>query len=158
MKDRILNGLMLAIVSLALFFSFFQGRDRAAPASVLPLLATACPSPTLGPLDQFRERRACQRKETLAALQSISENEEMEASLRRMAAEEMLLITKNEEMALALEAALLGRGVEGTCVVEKGKVTIFISRSLSEKEAALLFSLAREITGADMENIRIADC
>lgn len=153
-----MNGCMLLMVVLALGFSFFSGKDQPSPAAALPLLTAESPSPTPQPLDAYRERRKYIRKENLAALQSISENEAMEEELRQMAAEEMLTIARNDEMALALEAALLGRGMEGLCSVEKGRVTIFVSRSLSEKEAALLLHLAVEITGAEIENIRIAGC
>jgi len=160
MKDRILNGMMLLMVALALGISFFQGeKEEEDTAAVVmqekPVLqATAVPHP----IHQYRSQRERQRQEELSALKILWENEDTDASLRALAGEQIMEITKNAEVELAVEAALIARGQDGICIFRKGKMTIFTSGEMDPAAAALIFHLAMETAGIEMENIRLAAC
>lgn len=160
MKDRILNGLMLAMVALALGLSFFRDEKETAPpfSPALQESAATAAAEEIHPIIQYCSRRERQRQEELSALRVILEKEDADAALRKMAGEQIVEITKNAETELAMEAALAARGKEGICIFRKGKMTVFTKETLDETEAALIFHLAMEIAGIEMENIRLAAC
>ncbi|MBQ4075531.1 MAG: SpoIIIAH-like family protein [Clostridia bacterium] len=160
MKDRILNALMLVTVGLALILSYFHGQDAPSPlpAAALQIHPSPLPSPSPPPIRQYLLQRNQQRQEERLALQTILENENMDAAFRTRAGNQLLEITENAEAELALEAALAAKGMEGVCIVRKGKITLFVDQPLDEASAALLIHLAAETTGVHPENIRLSIC
>ena len=157
MKDRILNICMLAMVTLALLLSLRGGEQLPVPALKSALVTHPAPTDA-PPLQQYRMERQQSRQQLLQALTALQENKEMDGSLRQAAAEQLLSLSPQWETELALEAALAAKGYEGICVMEQGKITIFLTGELSDREAALLQGLIREWADVEAENIRIAPC
>lgn len=157
MKDRILNICMLALVALALLLSL-RGDDQL-PAPALESALVAHPAPTdAPPLQQYRLERQQSRYQLLQALTALQENREMDGSLQQAATEQLLSLSQQWETELALEAALAAKGYEGVCVMEQGKITLFLTGELSARDAALLQGLILEWAGIEAENIRISPC
>lgn len=159
MKDRILNVLMLFTVALALILSLVKG-EKEQTAPLTPALQALAPVSTLAPdpVTDYRRQRESQRQQEMEALRALCDNEGIEEALRKLAAEQLMEITSQGEMELALEGALAAKGYQGVCVLRKGKLTIFVSGPLDGADAALIAQLAMEAAGVSEENIRIAAC
>ncbi len=158
-KDRIWNGLMLAVVTAALFFTLT--RDRPEPESAaLPLTAASVltPSPTASPTpaEAYRWERASTRQRDRDALLALIENVNVSPETRILAESQLLETAKNDEIELAAEAALTARGYpDSLCAARQGAVTVFLEKEISAGDAALLLDVVREASGLPPENIRL---
>lgn len=160
MKDKILNGLMLLTVALALFFSLTQGSDPpAAPMAALKAGPTLLPAPTLTPAEDYRARRQSSRAQEQALLRALIQSQATTPEIRTLAEEQLLSMTGWMETELAVEAALAAKGYsQALCVAREGSVTILLPQPLDQQEAALILALAQEASGVKKTNIRIAAC
>ena len=160
MKDKILNVLMLLSVAAALIFTFIQEK-KGVSAPVLSLLpsATFSPTPSPRPIDAYRLHRERTRQEESAALSVLSQNALADEEIRRMAQMQLTEIAERNEIELAAEAALIARGYpDALCIFQAGNMTVLLTKSLSEADAAWIFQLIREVTNLEMENIRVCTC
>ena len=160
MKDKILNVLMLLSVAAALIFTFIhEKKGVSAPALSLLPSATLSPTPSPRPIDAYRVRRERTRQEESTALSAISQNALADEEIRRMAQIQLTEIAERNEIELAAEAALIARGYpDALCIFQAGNMTILLTKSLSEADAAWIFQLIREVTKLEMENIRVCTC
>ena len=159
MKDRVLNGLMLAAVAGALAVSWLRGPRRDAPGDVQAAFRaapTAAPAETPSPEQAYRARRQETRRREQTALQALLNSEYAAEETRDMAADLLAAMARSDETELAVEAALCARGCpEALCVARQGEVTVLLSRSLTEREAGLILEIARTASGLPLENIRV---
>ncbi|MBR1586533.1 MAG: SpoIIIAH-like family protein [Clostridia bacterium] len=155
MKDRILNTLMLLTVAAALVFSLLRGGAPEEEA-VSPLLSVTV-LPTLHPAESYRARRAETRRQEQALLTDALENPQLPDATRALAQDQLQAMLRSDEVELAVEAALAGQGYpQALCVCRGGALTIFTGQPLTDRDAALIFALAEEISGIDGQNIRVS--
>ena len=160
MKDRILNALMLLTVAAALIMTLVRGVPPDTEAGIpLPVAAVATPAPTAAPhpADAYKMERAETRKKEEALLLSLINSAQTAEETRILAEAAILDMTKNDEIELAVEAALAERGYDKSlCVARNGEVTVFFPREITEREAALFLDIACAASGLDAQNIRLA--
>ena len=154
MKDRILNTLMLLTVAAALALTLWKG----APAEQAEIpLAYVSPLPTPDPIETFRQRRAQTREKEKSLILSLSESGVWTEETKALAGEAMRQTLFSDETELAIEAALAARGYErALCVARENSLTILTAQPLSDRDAALILDLAREIAGIGSEKIRLS--
>ena len=158
-KDWIWNGLLLAVVAAALFFTLTRDRPEQESAA-LPLTAASvsAPSPTASPTpaEAYRQERAYTRQRDRDALLALMESMNVSPETRALAESQLLEITKNNEIELAAEAALSVRGYpDSLCAARQGAVTVFLEKEISAGDAALLLDVVREASGLPPEKIRL---
>ncbi len=160
MKDRILNFLMLLCVCAALLSSLITGGQKeTAPLLSAAVLASPQPVDTPSPIESYRARRQSAREKERETLLRLSENEGAAASLRAQAQEALTESIRRDEIELAVEAALLSRGyADALCVFQAGSLNILFTQPLAETDAQWIVHLAREISGVEIENIRLSAC
>lgn len=144
----------------AVGLTLWRGGDKTGETG-FPSVAQAFPSlppaATPSPGEQYRTRRAEERRQEQTALQALAATEDAHDDLRRLAESMILENAKNNEIELAVEAALAAWGDgEAVCAVREGAVNVFLSRELREAQAALLVEIAAEASGLPRENIRLS--
>ncbi len=156
MKDRLLNLLMLLTVGLALGLTWLR---EPAPSASLTLPAAAVtprPSPTLHPAESYQMRRAETRRQERASLLSLLESPAASQEAKAAAEEQLLSLARQEEIELAAEAALLGKGYDhALAVAREGSLTLLLRQELTGPQAELILALAQEASGLEREQIRI---
>ena len=153
MKDRILNILMLAAVAAALILTLLKGAPD--PGEALPMTApaaTAAPRPA----EIYRVRRQETRALEKSLLSTLIESERTAAETRDMAQQQLIEITRNDEIELAVEGALAAHGyTDALCVSRDGSMTVFLPGEIQADEAAFFLEIARDASGLRAENIRL---
>lgn len=158
MKDRILNLLMLLAVAAALAVTWLRDAPEQAAWPTEALFTDApAPAVTASPGQDYRARRAESRRRERELLLKLMDNAATDENTRALAEEQLLQVTAREEIELAVEAALAARGdADALCEARQGAMTVFVSRPLDAREAALLLEIAMEASGLSGENIRFA--
>ena len=158
MKEKIKSILTLAITGASLAFALRGSGSGAAPLSVSPPVAVLpSAAPAASPAEAYRAYRLREREREQAALQALLADAEAPEAEREQARRQLLALQENAETELAVEAALAARGDgEGLCVRRSGEITVFLSRALTEAEAALILEIAKNASGIGAGHIRIS--
>ena len=153
MKDRILNVLMLAAVAAALVLTFLKGApESAAGLPLASVAATTAPHPA----EVYRARRRETRAMEQSLLTTLAASELTNPETRSMAEVQLIEITANDEIELAVEGALAAHGyADALCVARNGSMTVFLPGELTADEAAFFLEIARDASGLEPENIRL---
>lgn len=154
MKDRILNALMLLTVAAALLLTLLKG----APAQQAEIpLAPAAPLSTQDPVEAYRQRREQTREKEKSLILALSESGVWTEETKALAGDAMRQTLFSDETELAIEAALAAHGYgRALCVCRENSLTVFTAQPLSDRDAALILDLAREIAGIGPEKIRLS--
>ena len=156
MKDRILNILMLAAVAAALILTFLKGTpntESSLPmASIVQPAATAAPHPA----EIYRARRKETRAMEQSLLTTLIDSEQTAPETKTMAEQQLITITSNDEIELAVEGALAANGyTDALCVSRDGSMTVFLPTEITAEEAAYFLEMAQDASGLPPENIRL---
>ena len=153
MKDRILNILMLAAVAAALVLTLLKGVPE--PGETLPMIAPAATAQP-HPAEIYRTRRKETRALEQSLLSALIDSEHTAAETKTMAEQQLMEITANDEIELAVEAALAAHGyTDALCVSREGAMTLFLPARIQADEAAFFLEIARDTSGLQPENIRL---
>lgn len=133
-----------------------QERLRSAvPTVEIPVVATSAQA--LSPMEQYRHQRDTDTLADIAALEKLIAQVTLDASTRDAAAEKLQAIIDARQAQSALEGALSNSSL-GPCVaVLAGEaLTIVTGKStISEKDSAMVLTLAAAHAGIRPENVRI---
>ena len=156
MKDRILNILMLAAVAAALILTFLKGAPVTAVG--LPMASVAQPTATISPhpAEIYRARRKETRAMEQSLLTTLIDSEQTAPETKAMAEQQLIEITSNDEIELAVEGALAAQGyTDALCVSRDGSMTVFLPTEITAEEAAYFLEMAQDASGLPPENIRL---
>ncbi len=156
MKDRILNVLMLAAVAAALILTFLKGAPDTAVG--LPMASVAQPAATISPhpAEVYRARRKETRAMEQSLLTTLIDSEQTVPETKAMAEQQLIAITTNEEIELAVEGALAANGyTDALCVSRDGSMTVFLPAEITADDAAYFLEMAQDASGLPPENIRL---
>ena len=156
MKDRILNILMLAAVAAALILTFLKGAPVTAVG--LPMASVAQPTATISPhpAEVYRARRKETRAMEQSLLTTLIDSEQTAPETKAMAEQQLIEITSNDEIELAVEGALSANGyTDALCVSRDGSMTVFLPTEITAEEAAYFLEMAQDASGLPPENIRL---
>lgn len=152
------NVFLLALLTLTLVVSGYanQQRVKAASSTVsIPVVETAAQS--LSPLETCRQQRDQEALQDMAALEALVNQPLLDEATRESAADHLAVLVGNRQAQSALESALSGSSLHPcVAVVSSGSVTIVTEKSaVTDKDSALVLTLAAAHTGASPENVRI---
>ena len=155
MKDRILNVLMLAAVAAALILTFLKGPPDTEAG--LPMASAAQPAAAAPhPAEVYRARRKETRAMEQSLLTTLIDSEQTVPETKAMAEQQLIAITTNEEIELAVEGALAANGYTDTlCVSRDGSMTVFLPTEITADDAAYFLEMAQDASGLTPENIRL---
>ena len=155
MKDRILNVLMLAAVAAALILTFLKGppdTEAGLPMASVAQPATIAPHPA----EVYRARRKETRAMEQSLLTTLIDSEQTVPETKAMAEQQLIAITTNEEIELAVEGALAANGyTDALCVSRDGSMTVFLPAEITADDAAYFLEMAQDASGLTPENIRL---
>ena len=155
MKDRILNVLMLAAVAAALILTFLKGPPDTEAG--LPMASAAQPAAAAPhPAEVYRARRKETRAMEQSLLTTLIDSEQTVPETKAMAEQQLIEITSNDEIELAVEGALAANGyTDALCVSRDGSMTVFLPTEITAEEAAYFLEMAQDASGLPPENIRL---
>ena len=155
MKDRILNVLMLAAVAAALILTFLKGPPDTEAG--LPMASAAQPAAAAPhPAEVYRTRRKETRSMEQSLLTTLIDSEHTAPETKIMAEQQLIEITSNDEIELAVEGALAANGyTDALCVSRDGSMTVFLPTEITAEEAAYFLEMAQDASGLAAENIRL---
>ena len=155
MKDRILNVLMLAAVAAALILTFLKGPPDTEAG--LPMASVAQPVAIAPhPAEVYRARRKETRAMEQSLLTTLIDSEQTVPETKAMAEQQLIAITTNEEIELAVEGALAANGyTDALCVSRDGSMTVFLPAEITADDAAYFLEMAQDASGLTPENIRL---
>ena len=156
MKDRILNVLMLAAVAAALIWTFLKGPPDTEAG--LPMASVAQPAVTIAPhpAEVYRARRKETRAMEQSLLTTLIDSEHTAPEAKTMAEQQLITITSNDEIELAVEGALAANGyTDALCVSRDGSMTVFLPTEITADDAAYFLEMAQDASGLTPENIRL---
>lgn len=155
-KHRNLFLLGLLITTLAVSGYANQERLRTGAATVeIPVTEVA--AQPLSTLDSYRQQRDQETLSDIAALEKLIAQDTLDEDTREAAAAHLQEIIGNRQAQLALEGALAGSSLSPcAAVVSGGSVTIVTQKTtVTEKDSALVMSLAAAHVGTAPEKVRI---
>ena len=155
MKDRILNVLMLAAVAAALILTFLKGPPDTEAG--LPMASAAQPAAAAPhPAEVYRARRKETRAMEQSLLTTLIDSEHTAPETKTMAEQQLIEITSNDEIELAVEGALAANGyTDALCVSRDGSMTVFLPTEITADDAAYFLEMAQDASGLTPENIRL---
>lgn len=150
------NVFLIGLLAATLAFSGYVKQENTKAASVnIPVTEVA--AQPLNALEGFRQQRDQSVLTDIAALEKLIALPDLDDNTRQEAAACLQSIIEARQAQSALEGALSGSSLSPcVTVVQNGSVTIVTDKStITEKDSALVMTLAAAHTGASPENVRI---
>lgn len=152
------NAFLLILLVATLIISGHANREelRFASASVdIPVTEVA--AQPVSALEAYRQQRDSEALADIAALEKLIAQTTLDASTREAAADQLQEIIDNRQGQSALEGALSGSSLYPcVAVVSGGSVTIVTEKAaITDKESALVMTLATAHVGASPDKVRI---
>lgn len=152
------NLFLLILLVATLIVSGIANRERLEAASTtVDIPVTEVSAKPSGALETYRQQRDADTKSDVAALEALCAQEQLDAQTREDAAVRLQSIIENRQTQSALEGALLNSSLYPCVAVVSGdSVTIVTEKSaVTDKDTALILTLAAAHANASPENIRI---
>lgn len=153
-----INALLLACLLITLAASWFFTNQRLTEAAAtvsLPVEQVSVPSASR--MEEFRTRRDETTLADIATLQTLCDQENLDAATRQDAAAQLQRIVDTRQAQLALEGALTQSGVSPcVAVITEGSVTVVTDKpAISDGESALVMTLAQAHAGVAPSGVRV---
>lgn len=155
-KHRNFFLLTLLTATLAVSAAANQERLRAASVTVdIPVMATS--SVALSPLESYRQQRDQSALADIAALEKFIAQSTLDEQTRSNAADRLSAMIEARQAQTSLEGALLNSSLSPCVAVVAGDaVTIVTGKTtITDKDTALVLTLAEAHTGVKPQNVRI---
>lgn len=152
------NAFLIALLAVTLAVSGYANQQEARSASAMvtiPVTETA--AQPLSPLESYRHARDQQAQSDIAALEALIAQTTLDESTRDAAAARLQEIIDARQAQSAMEGALVSSSLYPcAAVVSGGSVTIVTEKStVTDKDSALVMTLAAAHAGIQPENVRI---
>ncbi len=150
------NTFLLGLLVTTLAVSGYANQEEGKTASV-DIPVTEVFSQPLSALESFRQQRDQSALADIAALEKLCSQNTLDEQTRGEAAAQLQSIIDERQAQTALEGALAGSSLYPcVAVVQNGNVTIVTEKSaVSDKDSALVLTLAAAHAGASPEDVRI---
>ncbi len=152
------NLFLLMLLLITLLVSGMANRERLEAASAtVDIPVTEVLSQPSSALETYRIQRDQATLADMAALDALCAQTNLDSRTREDAAAKLQSIIDSRQMQTALEGALLDSSLSPcVAVVSGGSVTIVTGKAtVTEKDTALVLTLAAAHAGASPENVRI---
>lgn len=155
---RYRNLFLFALLLSTLVVSGAANRERLQAASVtVDIPVTEVSAQPMNPLEAYRQQRDQESLSDIAALESLCAQTALDDATREDAADQLQEIIANRQAQSALEGALTGSSLHPcVAVVSGGSVTVVTEKTtVTDRDSALVLTLAAAHAGAAPENVRI---
>lgn len=152
------NSFLLGLLIITLAVSGYASRQQATEASAtVEIPVTEAAAQPLSPLETYRQQRDQEARSNIAALEKLIAQVNLDEATRDAAAQQLQQIIDNRQAQTALEGALIGSSLYPcAAVVSEGNVTIVTEKAaVTDKDSALVLTMAAAHAGASPENVRI---
>lgn len=152
------NSFLLGLLIITLAVSGYASRQQATEASAtVEIPVTEAAAQPLSPLETYRQQRDQEARSNIAALEKLIAQVNLDEATRDAAAQQLQQIIDNRQAQTALEGALIGSSLYPcAAVVSDGSVTIVTEKAaVTDKDSALVLTMAAAHAGASPENVRI---
>ena len=152
------NAFLLGLLTLTLVVSGYANQQRVTAASStvsIPVMETA--TQPLSPLESCRQQRDQEALRDMAALETLINQPLLDEATREASADQLAALVSNRQAQSNLESALSGSSLHPcVAVVSNESVTIVTEKSaVTDKDSALVLTLAAAHVGTSPENVRI---
>ena len=152
------NVFLLGLLTLTLVVSGYANQQRVTAASStvsIPVMETAAQA--LSALESCRQQRDQEALRDMAALEALVNQPLLDEATRESAANRLAELVGKRQAQSALESALSGSSLHPcVAVVSNESVTIVTEKSaVTDKDSALVLTLAAAHAGVSPENVRI---
>jgi len=152
------NLFLLTLLTATLAVSALSQQERLQSAALtvdIPVMATS--AVTLSPLESYRQQRDQSAQTDIAALEKLIAQTTLDEQTRRDAADKLSAMIEACRAQSAMEGALMNSSLSPCVAVVAGNaVTIVTGKStVTEKDTALVLTLAAAHTGVKPQNVRI---
>lgn len=152
------NAFLLGLLTVTLAVSGYANQQRVTTASAtvnIPVIETAAQA--LSPLESCRHQQDQEALRDIAALEALVNQPLLDEATREAAADQLAALVSVRQAQSALESALSGSSLQPcVVVVSGGSVTIVTEKSaVTDKDSALVLTLAAAHAGTSPENVRI---
>ena len=155
-KHRNLFLVILLSATLAVSGAANQQRLRAdSPTVNIPVMAVSAPA--LSALEAYRQQRDADALADISSLEQLIAQASLDAQTRDAAADQLQRIIDARQAQTALEGALVNSSLAPCVAVIAGEALTIVTEkaAITEKDSALVFTLADAHAGIRPENIRI---
>ena len=152
------NTFLLLLLVTTLIISGYANRERLEAASAtVDIPVTETIARPASALETYRQQRDEAALTDMAALEGLCAQSTLDQKTREAAADRLQTIIDSRQAQSSLEGALSGSSLYPcVAVVQDGCVTIVTEKSVvTEKDSALVLTLAAAHVGAAPENVRI---
>ena len=152
------NAFLLLLLVATLIISGHANREKLqAASSSVNIPVTEVAAQPVSALEAYRKQRDQEALTDIAALEKLIAQPTLDASTREAAADQLQQIIDNRQGQSALEGGLSGSSLYPcVAVISGGSVTIVTEKSaITEKESALVMTLAAAHVGASPEKVRV---
>lgn len=152
------NTFLLGVLVTTLVISGYANRERVKAASAtVDIPVREVSAQPLSALESYRQTRDQEALADIAALEKLIAQPTLDAATREDAAARLQEIIDARQAQSALEGALVGSSLYPcTAVVAGGSVTIVTEKAtVTDKDSALVMTLAAAHAGVSPENVRI---
>lgn len=152
------NAFLLALLITTLAVSGYANQERLQAASAtVSIPVTEVSAQPVSALEAYRQQRDQTALTDMAALEKLCAQTTLDAPTRESAAAQLQEIIDARQSQSALEGALAGSSLSPcVAVVSGGSVTIVTEKAtVTDKDCALVLTLAAAHVGAAPENVRI---
>lgn len=152
------NAFLIGVLAITLAISGYANQQRVSSAATtvsIPVMDTAAAA--LSPLEACRQQRDQDALRDLSALEALINQPLLDEATRESAADRLEELITSRQAQSAMESALSGCSLHPcVAVVHGGSVTIVTEKTaVTDKDSALVLTLAAAHTGATPENVRI---
>ena len=152
------NAFLLGLLTLTLIVSGYANQQRVTAASStvsIPVVETA--AQLLSPLESCRQHRDQEVLRDVTALETLINQPLLDEATRESAADQLAALISDRQAQSSLESALSGSSLSPcVAVVSNGNLTIVTEKStVTDKDSALVLTLAAAHAGVAPENVRI---
>ena len=158
MLTKYRNAFLLGLLLLTLILSGYANHERLqAASSTVNIPVTEVLAAPADALESYRQQRDQDALADIAALEKLCAQTTLDDKTREDAAARLQVIIDNRQAQTALEGALTGSSLSPCVAVVQGEsVTIVTGKAtVTEKDSALVLTLAAAHVGAAPENVRI---
>ncbi len=155
---RYRNAFLILLLAATIGISGYASQERLQAASVtVNIPVTEAAAKPLSTLESYRQQRDQESLTDMAALEKLCSQSSLDEATREAAAAQLQEIIANRQAQSALEGALTGSSLHPcVAVVAGGSVTIVTEKSaVTQKDSALVLTLAAAHAGVSAENVRI---
>ena len=153
------NMFLIGLLAVTLAFSGYAKQDDTRAASVnIPVTEVAVPP--LNALESFRQQRDQGSMADIAALEKLIAQSDLEEGIREDAAACLQGMIEAHQAQTALEGALSGSSLSPCVAVVQGDSLTLVTEkaTITQKDSALVMTLAGAHAGISPENVRIISC